>query len=123
MKCPRCQQENPPQAKFCPECGAPLDGATPTPKSYADLKGDNERLRRSLFKETKEALERQTATSEILRVISSSPTDEQPVFDTIARSAVRLCEGYHCSLFRFDGELQHFVAHHGVEPETVEALR
>jgi len=73
--------------------------------------------------ELTEALSQQTATSEILQVISSSPTDVQPVFDAIASSAVRLCDGQHCSLFQFDGELQHFVAHHGVEPATLAALQ
>ena len=76
-----------------------------------------------LFNETKEALDQQTATAEILRAISSSPTEVQPVFDAITRSAVRLCDGHHASLFRFDGALQHFVAHHGVEPATLGALQ
>jgi putative methionine-R-sulfoxide reductase with GAF domain len=56
-----------------------------------------------LFNETKEALEQQTATSEILRVISQSPTDVQPVFDAIADSAVRLCESSFSVVHRFDG--------------------
>jgi len=64
-----------------------------------------------LFNETKEALDRQTATSEILRVISQSPTDVQPVFDTIAENAVRLCDGLFSSVFTFDGTLINFVAH------------
>ncbi len=59
-----------------------------------------------------EALEQQTATSEILRVISSSPTDVQPVFDTIADAPLRLCEGLFGAVFRFDGKLIHIVAHY-----------
>jgi PAS domain S-box-containing protein len=70
-----------------------------------------------------ETLEQQTATGEILRVISSSPTDVQPVFDTIARSAAQLCEAQFCHLFRFDGERLHFVAHNGLTPDGVDALR
>jgi two-component system, NtrC family, sensor kinase len=67
-----------------------------------------------------EALEQQTATAEILRVINSSPTDVQPVFDTIVGSAVRLCDGLFSSLFRFDGELIHQVARHNYTPEGLE---
>jgi GAF domain-containing protein/two-component sensor histidine kinase len=60
-----------------------------------------------------EALEQQTATAEILRVISSSPTDALPVFDAVARNAVTLCSGLYANVFRFDGELLHWVATHG----------
>jgi GAF domain-containing protein len=70
-----------------------------------------------------EALEQQTATSEILRVISQSQTDVQPVFDTIVRSAVRLCDGLFSALYQFDGELIHHVAHHNYTPEALEEVR
>jgi GAF domain-containing protein len=70
-----------------------------------------------------EALEQQTATAEILRVISSSPTDVQPVFDTIVRSAPRLCGAKFCLLYRFDGELLHLVAHYNVPGELLELLQ
>jgi signal transduction histidine kinase len=67
-----------------------------------------------------EALDQQTATAEILRVISSSPTVIQPVFDALARSAVRLCGAYDATLFRVDGEAFRVVAHHGPIPFPME---
>jgi signal transduction histidine kinase/CheY-like chemotaxis protein/putative methionine-R-sulfoxide reductase with GAF domain len=67
--------------------------------------------------ELTESLEQQTAASEVLRVISSSPNDTQPVFDMIARRAVHLCNSQFCAVFRFDGELIHLVAHHGLSHE------
>src|SRR5215470_12982068 len=74
-------------------------------------------------RERAEALEQQTATSEILRVISSSPTNVQPVFDMIVRSAVRLCDGLFSALNQFDGELMDQVAQHNYTPEALEAVR
>jgi GAF domain-containing protein len=74
-------------------------------------------------RELTEALEQQTATSEVLRVIGSSPTNVQPVFDTIAKSAVKLCNGLFCGVYRFDGELLHHVAHHNYTPEGLEEVR
>src|SRR5262249_29795451 len=76
-----------------------------------------------LFNETKEALARQTATSDILRVISSSPTNVQPVFDTIVESATRLCDGLFSALQTFDGELIHLVATHNWTPTALDVGR
>jgi two-component system NtrC family sensor kinase len=72
-----------------------------------------------LIRERDEALEQQKATAEILRVIRSSPTDVQPVFETIVRSAVSLCGSLYANVFRFDGELLHFVAFQNMPPSAV----
>jgi len=74
-------------------------------------------------RELAEAQEQRTATTEILRVISRSPTNVQPVFDTIARSAKQLCDSQFCAVFRFDGQHLHFVAHDGLTTEAVNANR
>jgi two-component system, NtrC family, sensor kinase len=79
--------------------------------------------RADLEKKLAEALEQQAATSEILRVISASPTDVQPVFEMIVQDAVSLCGSLFANVFRFDGELLHFVAGHNVGPSYVELLR
>src|SRR5205823_5602711 len=60
-----------------------------------------------------EALEQQTATSEILRVIASSPTDVQPVLDVVAKNAARLCEAADANIYRIDSGGYRLVASYG----------
>src|SRR6516165_5249917 len=75
-----------------------------------------------LLTETREALERQTATAEILRVISSSPTDVQPTFDAIAKAATTLTGALSGGVFRYDGSLIHLVAHYGWTADQLAAV-
>ena len=76
-----------------------------------------------LRRELAEALEQQTATGEILRVIASSPADLQPVFDAIAESSMHLCGALFSSVYRFDGELIHMVAHRNYPAAELEFSR
>jgi hypothetical protein len=69
------------------------------------------------------ALAQQTAVSEILRVISQSPTNVQPVFDTIVAAALKLCRASSANVFTFDGKLIHLAAFVNVNPEYVAGLR
>jgi two-component system NtrC family sensor kinase len=76
-----------------------------------------------LFNETREALERQTATADILKVIASSPSDVQPVFDAIATSANRLMGGFSSTVFRFIDGVAYLKAFTPTTPEADEILK
>jgi len=75
-----------------------------------------------LFNETQEALERQTATAEILKVIASSPSDVQPVFDAIAASSNRLLGGFSSTVFLFVNGMAHLKAFTPTTPEADQVL-
>src|SRR5262249_46356313 len=87
---------------------------------------ENTRLLNELRERTddlSESLEQQTASSEVLKVISSSASDLQTVFDTMTENAVRLCEAERGYIFRFDGKLLRAVASYNVGPENWEFVR
>ena len=74
-------------------------------------------------RELTESLEQQTATSEVLQVISSSPGDLQPVFETMLHSAVRICDAKFGNIFRWEGDALHLVATHNIPPAFAEVRR
>jgi two-component system, NtrC family, sensor kinase len=73
-----------------------------------------------LLNELRESLQQQTATADVLKVISRTAFELQPIFDTLVENAVRLCEAERAFLFRFDGKLLHSVASYNVSPELRE---
>ena len=86
---------------------------------------ENARLLNELRQRTDdltESLEQQTATSEVLRVISSSPGDLEPVFASMLENAIRICGANLGGIYRVDGEVMHLVATHNL-PEAYEVVR
>ena len=88
-------------------------------ESYANLEQKVE----DRTHELSESLEQQTAISEILRVISSSPTDIQPVLDTVIANAVKLSGAKQGHIRQYDGEYLRVVAHYGETPEQIAILQ
>ena len=73
-------------------------------------------------RELSEALEHQTATSEVLNVISRSPTNAQPVFNAICESASRLCDAVYSVVWQYDGDLLHYAANHNFTAEVLDRI-
>jgi GAF domain-containing protein/signal transduction histidine kinase len=88
-------------------------------ESYADLEQKVEVRTRELS----ESLEQQTATSEVLHVISSSPGDLQPVFATMLENAARICDAQSGNIYQWDGKALHLEAAHKTPAALVEARR
>ena len=90
-------------------------------RSSSDATHETEMAR--VTRELKEALEQQTATSEVLQVISSSPGDLPPVFEAMLENAVRICDAKFGNIYRWDGEALHLLASHNTPPALAEARK
>ncbi len=151
LRCARCRKEAPSGAKFCPQCGAelaqlcrhcgtansrarklcmkcrrPLEKPAAPPSSKArSTAGEIARLSKesqTRSRDLTEALEQQEATSAILRVISSSPTDIQPVLDAVAENAARVCGAEDAIIYRLDDDILRQVAAYGSMPKPTSGI-
>jgi hypothetical protein len=107
-------------------------GKTPVPKrrnaskasaAFNALSAIEETKVARLTHELRETLEQQSATSEVLRVISSYPGDPQPVFQAMLKNAVRLCDAEFGNIYHWDGEALHLVATENAPAAFAEARR
>jgi hypothetical protein len=72
-----------------------------------------------LSRELHEAQQQQTATAEVLKIISASPAELQPVLEVVARSAARFCEADDVTIFELDGQYLRIAAHWGTIPQEI----
>src|SRR5499433_147323 len=109
-----------PKPEKATEAKPPAIRKSPSNESARVL--DLEKQLAEALRDKTEAQEQRTAISEILRMISSSPHDIQPVFNAIAAAAARLCAVESVGVYRFDGALIHFAAHHQWTAEHLHAI-
>src|SRR5262247_1151355 len=98
---------------------SPTDDLASAERRNQELTKELSRARGELSQarsELAEAREQQAATADILRMISSAPTDQQRVFADIAASAARLCDAYDAAIAQADGDVLRLVAHDGPIP-------
>jgi GAF domain-containing protein len=104
---------------------AKLPVARKSPENEGSRVRDLEQRLTEALRDKSEALEQQAATAEILSVISRSPTDVQPVLDTVAATAARLCEAFDAVIRLRHGDELRLAAHHGPIPavDTISVVR
>src|SRR6516165_7161862 len=100
------------------KANTPKRRTAPTIHHHISIAARQETETERVVRERDEALEQQVATSEVLRVIRSSASNVQPVFERVAKSAARLCESFDSTVWRREGDRLLLVAHHGAIPQT-----
>src|SRR5580693_4511726 len=98
------------------------DAPKTAPRSKSSPSSEDTAVAR-LTRELRETTEQQTATSEILRVISSSPSDLQPVFQAMLKNVVRLCDAKFGNIYRWDGDALHLIATQNAPAAFAQARR
>ena len=92
-------------------------------RTIAELRRERDAAQARRNSEYGERIEQQSATIDVLKVMSASPGDPQPVFDLIVRRAVDLCDGTLSALYEYDGALVHARGFHGAGPTSAAASR